>query len=69
MAEQVNSPVLVLPLADMLAVTVGSVLSMVTEAVDVTANPWSSVAVSVQLTYSPGEELDWLNVKVKVVLA
>ena len=68
-AEQVNSPVLVLPLADMLAVTVGSVLSTVTEADDVTAAPWSSVAVSVQLTFSPGAVLDWLNVKVDVVLA
>ena len=68
-AEQVNSPVLVLPLAEMLAVTVGRVLSTVTEAVDVTATPWSSVAVRVQLTSSPGEVLDWLNVKVEVVLA
>ena len=56
-------------MAEMLAVTVGSVFSTVTEAVDVTATPWSSVAVSVQLTSSPGEEFDWLNVRVDVVLA
>ena len=68
-AEHVNSPILLVPLAEILAVTVGSVFSTVTEAVEVTAIPWSSVAVSVQLTSSPGEVFDWLKVKVEVVLA
>ena len=46
-AVQVNSPVLVLPLADLFTVTVGRVLSTVTESEEVTLAPDESVMASV----------------------
>ena len=65
----VNSPEFVVPFVEMLAATVGRVLFTVTEEVDVTALPWSSVAVRMQKTTSPGEELDGLKTKVASVVA
>ena len=54
LAEQVSIPVLVFPFAEMLAVTVGSVLSTVTVVLFEIVSPWSSVATTVQVIVSPG---------------
>ena len=56
-AEQVNSPELVLPLAVMLAVTVGRVFSTVTDAESDAVPPKASLAETVQVTVSPGETM------------
>ena len=42
------------PLAVILAVMLGRVLSTVTEALEDTVSPWSSIAVIVQFTTSDG---------------
>ena len=47
-------PVFELPLAEMLAVMVGGVLSTVTEVLVEMVSPWSSVATIVHVTTSPG---------------
>ena len=57
-AEQVSSPVFVDPLAVILAVMLGRVLSTVPEALEETVSPWSSVAVIVQLTTSDGKTVE-----------
>ena len=53
-AEHVSSPVLLVPLDEICAVKVGSVLSTVTEALLVAVSPAASVAVKVQVTVSEG---------------
>ena len=66
-AEQVSSPVLVVPLAVILAVMLGRVLSTATEALEETVSPWSSVAVIVQLTTSEGRTVEAVSCRVSEV--
>ena len=47
-------PVLVVPLALMLVLMVGKLLSTLTDAAELTVAPWSSVAVMAQLMLSAG---------------
>ena len=66
-AEQVSSPVFVDPLAVILAVMLGRVLSTATEALEETVSPWSSVAVIVQLTTSDGRTVETVSWRVSEV--